>query len=188
MRLTRDLELDLDLRPLITAVVVGVGSAVLGMRVVDALLIGLVTLVLAVVGFNLDRGLVNEWPPADLEEYDGTRREISALTWSFVGRDGRVSEAAVRRLRAVATRRLARQGVVVPGGVRPPARRPAGDPSPADAPVDEPTRRARELLGERAWATLTGSGGWMPSLHDVAACVDRLERLGTTPSDERPAP
>jgi hypothetical protein len=174
-------------RPVVAAVVLGTGAGVIGLRPLDAALVGLVVLVIGLAWTALPAGQEYEWPRATVDEAAGSRREISALTWSFVGRDGRVAEPAVRRLRLVAARRLARRGVVVPGGISHLSRVPAfGSPDGAQEPDgaahDEAARRARELLGDRAWATLTGPGGWLPSLADVAQCVLAIEHLGA-PSD-----
>lgn len=161
----------LDRRPFVVAAGVTVAGAVLGLQPGDAVLVGLVTLVLGVVGVSLDIGSEHAWPQARTEEQDGVRREISMLTWTFVGRDGRVSEVAVRRLRTDASRRLARRGVVVPGGL--------GVATRTSPVVDEAVRaKVRELLGDRAWRTLTAAGGLMPTLADVSHCVDVIERLG----------
>ena len=110
------------------------------------------------------------WPAERRVEASGARREISALTWTFIGLDGHVTEAAVRRLRADATRRLAQRGIVIPGGL--------GATTATSPAIDEEVRaRARDALGERAWAILVRPGGTMPSLADVAHCVDVVERL-----------
>lgn len=159
-------------RPLIIAVSCAVVAMILGLRLLDGVLIGLVVFVLAAAATAIQDPTEYPWPPAGPEEPDGARGEVYALTWSFVGRDGRVSEVAVRRLRADATRRLARQRVILPGGLSAATSR---NPDPA-------VERARALLGERAWATLTAAGGLMPSILDVAHCVDVIENLG------RPAP
>lgn len=161
----------LHLRPLIIAVCTFLGSGILGLRWPDALLLGLILFVLASAATSLEGGADDSWAPAPPEEADGTRSEVAALTWSFVGRDGRVSEVAVRRLRADATRRLARHRLVIPGGLN--ARTEGSDADP------EVVARARALLGERAWATLTAPGGLMPSILEIAHCVDVIEGLGS---------
>ena len=168
-------------RPVVTALIVGVSAGVLGLRWGDALLVGLVTAVLVAVGLvsgSRDPDALAEGPPGG--DRSGTRREVAALTWSFIGRDGRVSEAAVRRLRSDATRRLAQRGLVVPGGIT------SSTATSPDVP-DEVRERARAALGDRAWKILTARGGWMPSLADIGHCVDVVERLGTdtTPSPMR---
>ena len=162
----------LHLRPLIIAAAAFLVSGVLGLRWLDALLLGLITFVLASVGASMESGSPSPWAPAPPEEADGARSEVAALTWSFVGRDGRVSEVAVRRLRADATRRLVRRRLVLPGGLNARTERSGADP--------EVVAQARALIGERAWATLTAPGGLMPSINDVAHCVDVIEGLGPT--------
>lgn len=174
----------LSLRPVVAAVVCGVGAGLIGLRPGDAFLVGLVALVVGVATVAVDAGEEHLWPDAEPEELDGTRREISALTWSFVGREGRVAEPAVRRLRTVATRRLTRQGVVLHGGLM---RRAVGEDRTAPV-LDDQQRRARELLGERAWAILTAPGGRLPTLADVDHCVSVIERLGPDRPSERPHP
>ncbi|MCU1431450.1 MAG: hypothetical protein JWP95_555 [Actinotalea sp.] len=165
-------------RPIAVGLTVGFLGWVFGLRTLDAALVGLVAFVVALVGVSVGNGAEHEWPQAQVEEAEGSRREISALTWSFVGRDGRVAEPAVRRLRVVAARRLARRGVVLPGGITHRSR--------DVGPEDEPHLRARELLGDRAWATLTGPGGWLPSLADIDQCLHAIEALA--PGGPAPSP
>ena len=179
----------LDVRPLLGAVVCAALLGVIGLRPGDALLVGLVTLVVGVVMVAGRAAEQNEWPDAEPEETVGARREVSALTWSFFGVDGRVAEPAVRRLRAVAVRRLARRGVVLPNGLRQRQARSDPAPPPRTDPADDALQdEARALLGERAWTILTAPGGWLPSLQDVAHCVEVIERLTTAQSVERPRP
>lgn len=167
-----------DLRAVIVGVAVAVLAVVLGLAVPDGLLLGLVAYVITLVGLTLEAGRSHVWPTVDLTETDGTRREIAALTWTFVGREGRVSEAAIRRLRPLAERRLLRHGLSLPV--------PLG---PALAALDDPRRdQARALLGDRVWATLTGPGGYLPTFTEIAHCVDVLERLGPPTPTERPQP
>jgi hypothetical protein len=150
------------------AVGIGVAARMLSLRPGDAVLLAALAFVACLVRVVSGAGRAILWPPARRLEASGTRREISALTWTFVGRDGRVSEAAVRRLREVAAHRLARHGVIVPEdlGVR---RQP-----PPERAAD--LERARAMLGERVWRTLHATGG-LPSLNDIAYTVDVLERL-----------
>lgn len=160
-------------RPWRLALVFGgftVGAAFMGLLWGDAALVGLVatvvTAVVAVVGAADD----DEWPRWREPQQAGTRRDVMALTWSFIGREGRVAEAAVRRLRSDATRRLAARGVVVPGGLGATTR------SSPEVP-DDVRAQVRALLGDRAWFILTSPGGTMPSITDVAHCVEVVESL-----------
>jgi hypothetical protein len=169
-----------DRRPYLIALGIGLASGVLGLRWGDALLVGLVAGVVGVGVLAAGAGRSYGWPAERQVEASGARREISALTWTFIGLDGRVTEAAVRRLRADATRRLAQRGIVIPGGL--------GATTATSPDIDEEVRaRARDALGERAWAILVRPGGTMPSLVDVAHCVDVVERLAAD-QPETPAP
>lgn len=162
-----------DWRPMAGAVAVGLVSGMLGLRWADAVLVGLIAAVVIAVFVMANAAEPAGWPPARAVETAGTRRDVSALTWSFIGLDGRVSEAAVRRLRVDASRRLAHIGVVVPGGLR----------ATTVRDTDEAVQAAaREALGDRAWRILTAPGGFMPSLADVAHCVDVVERLAPGPA------
>lgn len=159
-----------DWRPFAVATGLGVVSAVLGVAPGDAVLVGLVCLVLGLVWVTLAHGETHPWPEARLEEKDGTRLDVASLTWAFLGRDGRVSEAAVRRLREVAARRLLDHGAHVTGALGRTGSTWQGD--------GDDVQRARELLGERAWRSLTAPGGMMPTVADVAHCLDVVEALG----------
>jgi hypothetical protein len=171
-----------DVRPFVW----GAGGALFigatGMAWADAALGGLVVLVAALVvlvvrtAVRLDDPAVR-WPRSRPPDPDGARREVNALTWTFVGSRGVVSEEAVRRLRVDAGRRLARRGVVLPGGLN--------SATPATAGAAD-AARARALLGDRVWAILTSPGGRMPTLADVARCVDAIERLDAPALPARP--
>lgn len=164
------MSIPLHLRPVVVGIGIAAVTTLVGMHLGDAVLVALVVAVLGTVWMTIETGEADTWREAAPEDAAGARRELAVLTWAFLGRDGRVSEAAVRRLRVLATRRLARGGLVVVGGVGP---RPSG--------LDHPTREAAaEILGERAWTVLTAPGGWMPSLADVAHCVEVIEGLSPT--------
>lgn len=162
-----------DWRPVAGAVLIGFASGVLGLRWGDALLVGLIAGVVVAVFVVVGAAQPPGWPPARAAETSGTRRDVSALTWSFIGLDGHVTEAAVRRLRVDASRRLAQNGLVVPGGLSATTVR---DVDP------ELQQAARQALGDRAWRILTAPGGSMPSLAEVAHCVEVVERLSPEPA------
>lgn len=136
---------------------------------VHAVLAGLGVLGLVLVGSAFDPRPDERWSREPLPDGHGARTELAHLSWTMRGRDGRVGERVVQRLRRTATSRLARVGLRL------------GDPEDAG--------RAAELLGPRAWATLHPSGGRMPRLADVEHTVARLEGLvGHAVPDEDPAP
>ncbi|MCL3861650.1 hypothetical protein [Actinotalea sp. K2] len=171
---------DADPRPALTGAVVGLGTVLVGIPLRDGLVLGGATFVLVTAAVILTAGAEHDWPEHDPEATDGVRRDVAALTWTFVGRDGRVSEAAVRRLRLVAARRLARHGVHLETGR-------AGAQLRPDQMDPQQVAAARELLGERAWRTLMPTGG-LPSLREITHCVEILEMLGPVPTTERPRP
>ncbi|MBD8058113.1 hypothetical protein IC607_03920 [Cellulomonas sp. JH27-2] len=135
-------------------------AAIFFLRVGSALLVALIAAGLAIVVGRLDSDVEPELEPVARERRDGARGEVAELAWSLVGRDGRTGERALRRVREAAARRLARHGVVLT--------------SPLDAD------RVRELVGQRAYVTLTKPGHPTPSLADLRHTLDALERLGPT--------
>ncbi len=150
-------------------------SLLIGLSVVDTTVIALATLAAGLVLAALEVGEDAGWPRSRSHERHGRRSEVAAITWSLARRDGRVAEPAVRRLRAVAVRRLARAGLPLSAGFR----------GPADARGEAERGAARAVLGERAWATLTVPGGRLPTPADVAACVRVLEDVLPTREESR---
>ncbi|WP_298455047.1 hypothetical protein [uncultured Cellulomonas sp.] len=159
-------------RHALVAVTVGAAVALgvwtVGLRPVDAVVVGVVTAVLTTVGRTLDDETEHRWRPPPPDEPDGARSAVSTLMWGFAGRDGKVSESALRHLRRQAGRRLAATGIALDDGRGYLLARTGTHPGD-DA-------RARALLGDRAWAVLTGRGD-LPTLRDVAHCIDAVERL-----------
>lgn len=93
---------------------------------------------------------------------EGTRREVSRLSWSLAGADNRVGDRPYRRLRAIAAHRLALRGIDLTD--------PAGD----DA--------ARALLGPVGYQQLVGESWSPPTQRVFADCISLLERLDSSPS------
>jgi hypothetical protein len=147
----------------------GVAVLVAGLTALDGAVVAVAGAVLVLAAGALEGGEEHGWPPVPHRESDGARPAVSALMWSFAGRDGKVSEAGLRALRRQAGRRLAGEGIVLDDGAGHLVSAPGG-PRPGD------DTRARELLGERAWRVLTHRGD-LPSVADVAHCVDVVERL-----------
>ncbi|MDO8106236.1 hypothetical protein Q6348_03390 [Isoptericola sp. b441] len=147
------------------AVTGAVLAGVVGASVPDAFAVGGAVAVLGLAVQWLDGGRDEPWPDSTRRIHDGRRVEVSDLTWSLAGRDGRVSGPAARHLREVAAARLARVGLPLS----------AGFDGPADAVGLAQRCAARDALGDRAWTALMPDR--TPSLADVAACVQALEAL-----------
>lgn len=167
-------------RDVLLAIAVGTGVTVVCvlfvLRPFDSVVAGVVAAVLVAVAAPRDVAAHHAWPRPVPAEPDGARSAVSLLMWGFAGRDGRVSEAALRALRRQAGRRLAPHGLVLAddrGYLLPPADRTADD----DA-------RARALLDDQTWAVLTSRGD-LPTLRDVAHCVDVVERLAPDHPERR---
>ncbi|MCR1982157.1 hypothetical protein NSA53_07865 [Cellulosimicrobium cellulans] len=107
------------------------------------------------------------WPHLPTLRRDGNRRDVSDLAWSVLGRDGRVTPTAARRMRHLTDQLLARHGT---------------------GPLDDPTAApaVAHLLGPRVARTahdLTTTGR-LPTPAELHAWLTALDRLPTTP--ERP--
>ncbi|MCB2177729.1 MAG: hypothetical protein KQH57_18115 [Actinomycetales bacterium] len=148
-------------------------ARVLAVPVPDALVIGAAVAVAGLVLPDLGSGRDMDWPAPVANPHHGRRVEVSRLTWSLAGRDGRVSEPGVRRIREIATARLARVGLPLSAGFE----------GPADARGEAERRAARAALGPRAWSVLAAPSSRLPSVADVAECVHALEQI----LDHRPA-
>jgi hypothetical protein len=104
-------------------------------------------------------------PGPDRERLDrrhGARGEVQELAWAMVGRDGRIGERVLRRVRDVARGRLARHGR-----------------SLDDADIEQ-------VLGTRALRTLTRTASPLPSVADVRHTLDVLDRLGPRRATDDP--
>jgi hypothetical protein len=93
----------------------------------------------------------------------GTRHEVTRLSWTLTGRQGVVATRTVQRLRVLAERRLAHLGVDV------------ADPRHAGA--------ASALLGEGAYSVLIADPSQPVGYRAFVRCVAAVERL-----DDPPAP
>lgn len=177
-------------RPYVTPVLAGLAVTALCAVVArlpppDSTLAGVVTFGAVVLLRAWDRGVDHSWPEAPALARRGARQDMTALSWSLTGRGGRVSEAAVRRLREDARRRLALRGVHLPASL--------GDLDRVPATTQQ---EARRLLGP-AWPVLTAQGDLLPTMRDAEVCVAVLEQLVpattddgvlTVPTPPRPAP
>jgi hypothetical protein len=102
------------------------------------------------------------WPDREDDRTDaGARREVARLSWGLSGFESRVDRRTLAMLQATATRRLLRHGVDL------------DDPSAAD--------RARRLLGDQAYATLTSAPGSLPRFDSFTRAVSAVEQLTERP-------
>lgn len=136
-------------------------ARIFGVDSLHAFLLALGTLLGSFVTVVVSRGGASaSWLPEQHLSADGSRIEIAALSWSLLGRSGRVSEGALRRVRSVAAGRLARHGLSL------------------ERPKDH--FYIRQLLGETAWYVLT-TNSEMPSRRAYEQCVQALERAQPDP-------
>lgn len=140
-------------------VVVGL---LLGFAVPTAIVVGVAAGAVLVMGTRVATEIEPGWERERHVRKDGTRGELQEVAWAMVGRDGRLSERTLRRVREVAAHRLARHGLDL------------------DAP--EQAAETRDLVGRRAYATLTRTSGPAPTVADLRHTLEVLERLGTRPT------
>lgn len=150
---------------IVLGVAVGAVAWLLGMDAGHAIGLGAVltalALGLALVGEQADL----RWPPAVAASRPGSRRDVTQLGWSLVGRarglrGGRAAPDAVRRLRTLAEGALALRGIHL------------------DDPAAEP--EVRRLLGDDAPALLRRGSGASPSTASFVAVLARVEALVLT--------
>ncbi|MGO1318483.1 MAG: hypothetical protein ACTMIR_15850 [Cellulomonadaceae bacterium] len=103
------------------------------------------------------------WARAEQKRPDGVRDDIDQLAWSLGASGSTVHESAVRSLRILAARRLARAGLDL------------ADPADTD--------RIAELIGPTALATMQLGSGRTPTLRQVSECLDALEAVPANPHD-----
>jgi hypothetical protein len=155
----------LEWRSVAVFVVVTLLLFVIGFSVGSSALVGLVGVAVLATARRLDVGDDPQFDRENVDRRHGVRGDLQDLTWAMTGRDGRIGERVLRRLRLVASARLHRHGLRL------------------DDPGDEAAIRA--ALDDRAWWTLTRTKSPLPTVHDVRHTVNLLERLG--PDPRRPA-
>lgn len=145
----------------VSAVLLGGLAWALGVSLIQSVLLALAASVVG-AGCLAVSGVVTEptLPPLqDSDQAEGTRREVSRLSWALGGRD-RAGAVPYRRLRAIATHRLALRWI--------------------DPATPEGDQAARELLGPLGYTQLVAESNAAPSVDVFAACVALLERLDET--------
>ncbi|QJW36794.1 hypothetical protein [Cellulosimicrobium protaetiae] len=105
------------------------------------------------------------WPRLPAVRRDGNRRDVSDLGWSVLGRDGRVTATAARRVRHLTERRLAHHGI--------------DDLADPDAATD-----VAGLLGPRAARTVHDlvTDGRLPTPTELDTWLTAFDRLDQTPT------
>ncbi|MGN7701267.1 hypothetical protein [Cellulosimicrobium sp. 22601] len=112
------------------------------------------------------------WPRVPDVRRDGNRRDVSDLGWSVLGRDGRVTVGAARRVRHLTERRLARHGIddlADPGA--------ANDVARLLGP--RVARTVHDLVADGRLPTPAELDAWL-------AALDRLDRLDPTTIHDHP--
>jgi hypothetical protein len=151
-----------DWRPVAGLLVGAVAAWAAGLSVPTSVLLGLLVAAGVLLLTRLDGTPDPGWERERSARRHGARGEVQDLAWAMVGRDGRIGERVLRRLREVARRRLARHGLT----------------------LEDPA--AEQLLGTRALRTLTRTASPLPTVADVRHTLDVLDRLGprrTAPDD-----
>jgi hypothetical protein len=146
---------------IILAIVFGVGGYLIGLpgplATLIAAAVGVAGAALTIGGTVRDDRL----PVAQLDLRHGARREIKQLSWNIGGQRHRLDEPAVRRLRGIATARLAAHGV----------------------DLDDPRhqQQAEVMLGRAVYRALSAPSDQPASV--LMRCVAALDRLGDRPTD-----
>ncbi|WP_426593631.1 hypothetical protein ACPPVS_18105 [Cellulomonas sp. McL0617] len=149
-----------DWRPYVAFAAAVVVALLAGFSYVTVALVGVAAVAGVLVLTRLEPRADPEFDRPRFDRRHGARGEVQELAWAMVGRDGRVGERALRRVREVARSRLARHGLVL------------GE--------DADARAIRDLVGDRAFRTLTRTGSPHPKMSEVRQAIDALERIGTT--------
>ncbi|WP_454043907.1 hypothetical protein [Cellulosimicrobium sp. Marseille-Q8652] len=158
--------------PATLVVVAAVGLVVLGSSVAHALMLAAAALSALLLWHSAEYTGDGTWPRLPPTDRDGARRDVSDLGWAILGKDGRVTDRAARRVRALADHQLARHGV-------------HGDL--ADPHV---VARAAPLLGAPTAHALHdhATRGTLPSPRALQTWLDAVERLATTPPPDEGTP
>ncbi|WP_425953660.1 hypothetical protein [Xylanimonas sp. McL0601] len=119
------------------------------------------------------------WPKPPAEARPGARLDVSELGWAAFSRDGSVTERVLRRVRGIASRRLAVHGVLWDGLVHDDLS--GWGRGPGDAA--EHHARAEQLLGRDVLAGLSTWRAAHP--RTLETWFSALDRLVDAPDDPR---
>lgn len=154
--------------PATLVVLATAGLVAVGSSPAHAVMLGAGALAVVLVWVGTGYAGDATWPRLPAPARDGARRDVSDLGWAILGRDGRVTDRAVRRVRAIADHHLARHGV-------------HGDLARPDVAA-----RAEDLLGPRTARGLHdhATRGTTPTPRDLQLWIEAVDRLAATPPDE----
>ena len=140
---------------------VGICAWYLGMDAAHATGLSAIALGLTACLSMIGEAATVAWPDEPVPARPGSRRDVVQLGWALGARGGRVSVEGMRRVRSLAARALAAQGVDL------------DDPAHAD--------RVERLLGCSA-VSLIARGAQPPRTAQLAALLARLEHLALDPA------
>lgn len=142
---------------LATAAIFSGTAWAIGVSIVQSVLIAAAICAIGACISLAPTGQTLAWPERNRAGNDGTRREVSRLSWAMIGRDDRVSEASLRRLQQVALRRLAMRGI--------------------DGTDPDQQAAAQSALGTFCYQHLFAPTGGPPRYDQFVRCVTELEKL-----------
>ncbi|MEO8906950.1 MAG: hypothetical protein ABI310_02625 [Microbacteriaceae bacterium] len=142
---------------LITAVVAAALAWYTGMDAWHAALVAAVVIALGLSWQLLPDAPASTWPLEVQARADGTRGDVTRLSWTLRTRRGRVQSGALIRIRLLAARRL----------------------EPHELNLDDPADAAAvtRLIGASAYRTLRPNPASLPTFYQVQRCLDGLTHL-----------
>jgi phage shock protein PspC (stress-responsive transcriptional regulator) len=156
MMVQRPLRIRLLLLPAAAGVLAGLAWYI-GMDLWHACVIAAVVLALGLLWLTVPDSPPGVWPREESAKDEGTRHDVTRLSWSLRTRRGRVRADALTRIRLLSAGRLAPYGIDM------------DDAHDRDALV--------RLIGERAYRTLRPTPQRLPYFHDIERCLDALSGL-----------
>jgi hypothetical protein len=129
----------------------------LGVEVYFSIALGLLIVALCVVWAAFRGSATVPWPITEQAPTAGTRSDVARLAWAFRTHRGSVREPAIRAVRELASRRLARHGL--------------------DLAAEADRDKIVATIGSAAYDALVAPGGILPSAAALSACLDALDAL-----------
>ncbi|GAB2514783.1 hypothetical protein [Paramicrobacterium agarici] len=139
---------------LVLSVAVGAGLWLIGLDAPFAVTFGLLPPVIALLWECRADNDPLPWEPTEPTSVTGARHDIVRLAWSLRATDGRVGDAALKRVRAIAAHRLQAHGLDLS--------------DPADAPA------IIALIGDHAYGVVAPSSLRRPDRSEIDPALSRL--------------